>query len=48
MGTIVCFADAAIAASSTGKLPQVAFHIGCGIACAVLAPILWRVGSKES
>ena len=37
MGTIVCFADAAIAASSTGKLPQVAFHIGCGIGCAVLA-----------
>ena len=48
MGTIVCFADAAIAASSTGKLPQVAFHIGCGIGCAVLAAILWRMGSRES
>ena len=33
MGTIVCFADAAIAASSTGKLPQIVFHIGCGIGC---------------
>jgi hypothetical protein len=48
MGTIVCFADAAIAASSTGRLGQVAFHIGCGIGCAVLAPLLWRKGSRES
>ena len=48
MGTIVCFGDAAIAASSTGKVPQVAFHIGCGIGCTVLAVILWRMGSRES
>ena len=45
MGTIVCFADAAIAASSTGKLPQIVFHIGCGIASAVLAVTLWRVAA---
>jgi Domain of unknown function (DUF4267) len=48
MGAVVCFADAAIAASSTGKLGQVAFHIGCGIGCAVLAPLLWRTGSRGS
>jgi hypothetical protein len=48
MGTVVCFADAAIAASSTGRLPQVAFHIGCGLACAGLAVVLWRVAAKES
>jgi Domain of unknown function (DUF4267) len=48
MGTVVCFGDAAIAASSTGKLPQVAFHIGCAIGSAVLAAILWRMGSRES
>jgi len=48
MGTIVCFADAAIAASSTGKMGQVVFHIGCGIACAVLTPVLWRMAARES
>jgi hypothetical protein len=48
MGTVVCFADAAIAASSTGRLPQVAFHIGCGIACAGLAAVLWRVSARET
>ncbi len=37
MGAIVCFADALIAASSTGRLPQVAFHTGCGVACIALA-----------
>jgi Domain of unknown function (DUF4267) len=48
MGTIVCFGDAAIAASSTGKVAQVAFHIGCGIGCAVLAAVLWRKAARES
>jgi len=48
MGTIVCFADAAIAASSTGKVGQVVFHIGCGIACAALTPVLWRMAARES
>jgi len=46
IGTIVCFADAAIAASSTGRLPQIAFHIGCGIACVGLAAATWRIGAK--
>jgi hypothetical protein len=48
IGTIVCFADAAIAASSTGLLPQIAFHIGCGIACIGLAAATWRIGRKGS
>jgi hypothetical protein len=46
LGTAVCFADAAIAASSTGRLPQVAFHVGCGFACVVLAIVCWRVATK--
>jgi hypothetical protein len=46
LGTIVCFADAAIAASSTGRLPKVAFHIACGCACVVLAIVCWRVAAK--
>jgi hypothetical protein len=46
LGTIVCFADAAIAATSTGRLPQVAFHVVCGCACVVLAIVCWRVAAK--
>lgn len=48
LGTIVCFADAAIAASSTGRLPQIAFHVFCGFACAGLAAAIWRVADKQS
>lgn len=43
LGAIVCFADAAIVASSTGRLPQIAFHVGCGIACVGLAVGCWRL-----
>lgn len=42
LGAIVCFADAAIAASSTGKVPQVAFHAGCGVACILLGGLAGR------
>jgi hypothetical protein len=48
LGAIVCFADGSIAASSTGRLPQVAFHIGCGLACIVLAAGCWRLGGRAS
>ena len=47
-GAIVCFADGSIAASSTGRLPQVAFHIGCGLACIGLAAGCWRLGRRAS
>lgn len=46
IGTIVCFADAAIAASSSGRLPQIAFHVGCGVACLGLAAATWRIDAK--
>jgi hypothetical protein len=42
LGTIVCFGDAWIAAASTGRLPQVAFHASCGILCIALAAASWR------
>ncbi len=48
LGTIVCFADAGIAAASSGKLPQVAFHIGCGIACLALTFVILRVARRET
>ncbi|HEU0062325.1 MAG TPA: DUF4267 domain-containing protein [Hyphomicrobiaceae bacterium] len=45
-GTVVCFADALIAANATGKVPQVAFHLVCGLGCALLATIAWRRAGK--
>jgi len=45
-GTVVCFADALIAANATGKLPQVAFHLVCGLGCALLATMAWRRARK--
>ena len=37
LGFFVCFADAAIAASSSGGTAQVAFHLSSGVLCAGLA-----------
>ena len=48
MGTFVCFADAMIAATSTGRVPQVAFHVGCGIGCIVLAALNWRLARRRA
>lgn len=45
-GALVCFADAGIAASSTGRLPQIAFHAGCGVACVWLAAVAGRRWQK--
>jgi hypothetical protein len=48
LGTLVCFSDALIAASSTGKIPQVAFHLGSGAVSVVLAVALWRTARREN
>jgi hypothetical protein len=45
---VVCFADGLIAATSTGSLPQVAFHLGCGVASAVLAVLCWRASPAST
>src|SRR5262247_4805947 len=45
-GTVVCFADALIAATATGKLPQVAFHVLCGLLCILLAALCWGRGAR--
>jgi Domain of unknown function (DUF4267) len=37
LGSFVCFADATIAASSSGGTAQVAFHLSSGVLCAGLA-----------
>jgi hypothetical protein len=43
---VVCFADGLIAATSTGGIPQVAFHVGCGIVSAALA-VLCRRAARD-
>src|SRR5262245_16194181 len=45
---VVCFADGLIAATSTGAVPQVAFHLGCGVASAVLAALCWRAALRPA
>jgi hypothetical protein len=48
LGSAVCFADAGIAATSSGRLPQVAFHIGAGVICLALTFFIPRVTRRES
>jgi hypothetical protein len=47
-GAVVCFADASIAASSTGRWAQTTFHIACGLACIGLAWAAWRWAGRQS
>lgn len=42
MATIVCFADAYIAASSAGRWPHVAFHVASGVASLALSWAAYR------
>jgi|GEM_PF-601831 len=46
LGTLVCLADAGIAAASSGKLPQIAFHLASGAACLVLSLLLLRAARR--
>lgn len=48
LGSVVCFADAAIAATSSGGLAQVAFHVGAGVICVALAFLIPRATRRES
>jgi hypothetical protein len=41
LGALVCFADAGIAAQSSGRTGPVVFHLACGAICAILA--VWIV-----
>lgn len=42
LGTLVCFGDAVIAATSGGRWVSVAFHSGSGLFCGTLATAAWR------
>jgi hypothetical protein len=41
LGAIVCFADAALVAGSSGRGAAIAFHAGSGIFCGVVAWAAW-------
>lgn len=47
LGAAVCFGDAAIAATSSGRALSVGFHVGSGIFCGVLALLCWRQYQAE-
>ncbi len=47
LGTLVCFSDAAIAASSSGRTGPIVFHVVCGFACAFLAGIFSQLGGAR-
>ena len=48
LGALVCFSDAAIAASSSGRTGPIAFHVACGVACAVLGVFFARSAGPPS
>ncbi|MCL4767255.1 MAG: DUF4267 domain-containing protein [Hyphomicrobiaceae bacterium] len=48
MATLVCFGDALIAATSSGRWVSVAFHSGSGLFCGALASMAWRLARRPS
>ena len=48
LATLVCFGDAIIAATSSGRWVSVAFHSGSGLFCAVLAATAWRLSRRAA
>lgn len=46
-GVLVCWADAAIVATSGGPGLAIAFHTGSGIFCLALGVAAWRLSEKE-
>ncbi len=46
LATLVCFGDAMIAATSSGRWVSVAFHSASGLFCAALAAAAWRLSRR--
>lgn len=42
LGALVCFGDSAIVAGSSGRALAIAFHVGSGVFCALLAWACWH------
>lgn len=48
LATLVCFGDALIAATSSGRWVSVAFHVGSGLFCGCLAAGAWRLARRPA
>ncbi len=48
LGAVVCVADSAIVAATTGKLWAIAFHVGSGVFCGWLALACWRAHRRAA
>ena len=48
LATLVCFGDALIAATSSGRWVSAAFHSGSGLFCGVLAAFAWRLARSPA
>ena len=46
LGTLVCFGDAVIAATSGGRWVSVLFHASSGLFCGLLATAAWRLAGR--
>jgi hypothetical protein len=44
LGAVVCWGDAVIVASSSGRGTAIAFHLVSGLYCSVIAWMAWRCG----
>jgi hypothetical protein len=47
-GALVCFGDAIIAASSSGRWGSITFHAASGVFCAGLAAAAWHLARARS
>jgi hypothetical protein len=46
LGAVVCFADSAVAGSSSGAALSIAFHAASGLFCACLAWAAWQLARR--
>jgi hypothetical protein len=48
LGALVCVADAALVAATSGRPLALAFHLGSGLVCGVLARLVYLHGVRSS
>lgn len=48
LATLVCFGDAVIAMTSSGRWVSVAFHGASGLFCGILATLAWRLARQRA
>ncbi len=48
LAMLVCFSDSLIAATSSGRMWSVVFHVASGVFCGVLAWFAWRLAAYRT